>query len=86
MKNIYEKYLSDNELMTRKISRCKLVNKLFLILWVGHLIYLTFFSDKINMSSNHELVTFVCITLAYIASAVQMEVLYLVDLIKKKLK
>ena len=84
MKNIYEKYLSDDDLIKHRIRRCKLINKIALVLWLIHLIVLTFFSEQINMTNTHELITFVCQTVLYVATAVQVEGLYVIDLIKNK--
>ena len=47
MKNMYEKYLSDDDLIKRRICRCKIANRIALVLWLGNLIVLTFFRNKL---------------------------------------
>ena len=84
MKNIYEKYLSDDDLIKRRISRCKIANRIALVLWLGNLIVLTFFSEQINMTSTHELILFIGLTMLWVGTVIQLEVLYVIDLIKNK--
>ncbi len=84
MKNMYEKYLSDENLIKRRICRCKIANRIALVLWLGNLIVLTFFSEQINMTNTHELILFVGLTMFWIGTVIQLEVLYVIDLIKNK--
>ena len=86
MKNVYEKYLSNDDLRQRSISKSKILYAIMQILWLSHLIFILFFSDKVDMSSQHELVLFVILSVSVALSVVKYEVLCIVDLIKKTTK
>ena len=86
MNKIYEKYWSDDDLRLKRIKLINRVGGLFGVFFFVWTVCLAFFSKGLHMGSTHDLIAYVSFGLVFVFLAIQLEVLRVIDLVKRKIQ